>query len=145
MTQARKPTTRALSWGRQTLPKLRSQAGLTREELAERADIAPGTLRAIEAGRVAATPSQKQAVRTVVRLATLYPPASLVIPFSDVQKRDVVRDALKEFAERRRSPSEFVDSHYPKASPEEKARHIDWTADGAATALALLQRIKHGA
>ncbi len=144
MTQARKPTTRALRWGLHTLPKLRSQAGLTREELAERADIAPGTLRAIEAGRVAATPSQRQAVRTVVRLAKLYPPGALVIPFSDGQKCDVVRAALQEFAERRRSPSDFVDSQYPNASPEAKARHIDWTADGAATALALLQRIKQG-
>lgn len=144
MTPTRKPSPRALSWGRHTLPKLRRQAGLTMEELAERADIAPGTLRGIEAGRLAATPSQKQAVRTVVRLARLYPPGSLVIPFSDAQKRDVVRDALQEFAQIRRSPSEFVDQRYPRASEQARARHVDWTADEAATALALLQRIKRG-
>lgn len=144
MTPPHKPSPRALSWGRHTLPKLRRQAGLTMEELAERADIAPGTLRSIEAGRIVATASQKQAVRIVVRLAKLYPPDSLVIPFSDAQKRDVVRDALQEFAQHRRSPSDFVAERYPTASAQAKARHIDWTADEAATALALLQRIKRG-
>jgi transcriptional regulator with XRE-family HTH domain len=142
MTPTRKPSARTLNWGRRTLPKLRQQAGLTLEELAERADIALGTLRGIEAGRIPAKPAQRQALRTVVHLAKLYPPGSLVVPFADVQKRDVVRDALKEFAERRRSPTEFVDHRYPKATEEARARHIDWTADEAATALALLRRIK---
>jgi transcriptional regulator with XRE-family HTH domain len=144
MTPTRKPSERALNWGRRTLPKLRQQAGLTLEELAERADIALGTLRGIEAGRIPVKPAQRQAVRTVVRLAKLYPPGSLVIPLSDAQKRDVVRDALQEFAQRRRNPGEFVGQRYPKASEQARARHIEWTADEAATAYGLLQRIKRG-
>lgn len=145
MTPTRKPSERALNWGRRTLPKLRQKAGLTLEELAERADIALGTLRGVETGRIPAKPAQRQAVRTVVRLAKLYPPGSLVIPLSDSQKRDVVRTALQEFAQRRRSPSDFVDQHYPKASAQARARHIDWTADEAAMAYGLLEKMNRRA
>lgn len=140
-----KPSERTIKWGRCTLPKLRQQAGLTLEELAERADIALGTLRGIEAGRIPTKPAQRQAMRTVLRLAKLYPPGSLVIALSDAQKRDVVRAALQEFAQRRRSPSDFVDQHYPNATAQARARHIDWTADEAATAYGLLEKIQRGA
>lgn len=138
MSQPKEP----LAWGRHTLPKLREEAGLTREHLAARASIADKTLRDIEAGRLSETPVQRARLLAVLGIAKLCPAGALMIPFDDAKHRDVLREALTDYAEKRRDPTAFVENLYATAKAEAKARHIEWTADEAATARALLLQLR---
>lgn len=141
MIEPPKAADRALSWGRRSLPRLRNKAGLTLEELGERAQIPLKTLRGIEAGRIKPTPSQKQAVRTVAHLAKLYPPNSIVIALDDEPTCQVLRDALHDYAQARRDPAAFVAATW--GSPNKRTdERIEQTASAAAKALDLLRRLQ---
>lgn len=130
------------SWGRETLPKLRASAGLTRERLAARSGIAEKTLRAIEAGRTQATHAQRQRLIAVLRLAKLCPAGVLLLPLADDKHRDVLRQALTDYATQRHDPAAFVARRYPGAADDVRARHIAWASDEATTAQALLSQLQ---
>ena len=127
-------------WGRETLPKLRASAGLTRERLAARSGIAEKTLRAIEAGRTDATHARRQRLIAVLRLAKLCPAGVLLLP--DDKHRDVLRQALTDYAAQRHDPAAFVARRYPGAADDVRARHIAWASDEATTAQALLSQLQ---
>lgn len=129
-------------WGRATLPTLREAAGLTRDRLALRASLAEKTLRDIEAGRAEPTPDQRARLTAVLELTKLCPAGALLIPFDDPKCREVLREALTDYAEKRRDPAAYVETLYGALKPQTKARHVDWAADEAATARALLAQLR---
>ncbi|PSM30746.1 hypothetical protein [Haliangium sp. UPWRP_2] len=65
-----------------------------------------------------------------------------MIPFHDPKWREVLREALTDYAEKRRDPATYVETLYGTLKPPTKARHVEWAADEAATARALLAQIK---
>ena len=129
-------------WGRATLPTLREAAGLTRATLALRATLAEKTLRDIEAGRIEPTPDQRARLTTVIELTKLCPAGALLLPFDDPKCREVLREALTDYAEKRRDPAAYVETLYGSVKPQAKARYVEWAADEAATARALLAQLR---
>lgn len=95
-----------------------------------------------EAGRIEATPDQRARLTAVLELTTLCPAGALLVPFDDPKWREVLREALSDYAEKRRDPAAYVETLHGTLKPQTAARHVEWAADEAATERALRTQIK---
>ena len=117
-----------MRWGSMVLRRRREALGHSRQDVAQQTGLSAATIRNLERGRVARP--EPMTLRLLCGALSLPMPGEdgLYLSIDDVvadRLRKVTRDALDEYALRRRDPKRFIAAVAPNQTPQQVIRDRD--------------------
>ena len=117
-----------MRWGSMVLRRRREALGHSRQDVAQQTGLSAATIRNLERGRVARP--EPMTLRLLCGALSLPMPGEdgLYLSIEDVvadRLRKVTRDALDEYALRRRDPKRFIAAVAPNQTPQQVIRDRD--------------------